>query len=67
MANTIFCAGYVQLADGRVLVAGGNNPGAGRHRADPHLRLAYRDRTRGPNMNAARWYPSVAALANGRR
>jgi hypothetical protein len=62
----IFCAGYVQLADGRVLVAGGNKSPAQDGIVQTHI-FDWRTETwtRGPDMNAARWYPSVAALANG--
>ena len=62
----IFCAGYVQLADGRVLVAGGNKSAAQDGIVQTHI-FDWRTETwtRGPNMNAARWYPSVAALGNG--
>ena len=62
----IFCAGYVQLADGRVLVAGGNKSQALDGIVQTHI-FDWRTETwtRGPNMNAGRWYPSVAALANG--
>ena len=62
----IFCAGYVQLADGRVLVAGGNKSQALDGIVQTHT-FDWRTETwsRGPDMNAARWYPSVAALANG--
>jgi hypothetical protein len=62
----IFCAGYVQLADGRVLVAGGNKSSAQDGIVQTHT-FDWRTETwtRGPDMNAARWYPSVAALANG--
>jgi hypothetical protein len=62
----IFCAGYVQLADGRVLVAGGNRSSAQDGIVQTHL-FDWRTETwaRGPDMSAARWYPSVAALGNG--
>jgi hypothetical protein len=62
----IFCAGYVQLADGRVLVAGGNKSKALDGIVQTHT-FDWRTETwsRGPDMIAARWYPSVAALANG--
>ena len=61
----IFCAGMAQLADGNVLVAGGN-----RNQALQGLRTTFifnwRTETwkRGPDMAAERWYPSVAALSN---
>ena len=62
----IFCAGYAQLADGRVLVAGGNKSQAQDGIVQTHT-FDWRTETwsRGPDMNAARWYPSVAALGNG--
>ncbi len=61
----IFCAGYVQLANGNVFVAGGN--------ADRNLAgirkthtFDWRSETwsRGPDMQDGRWYPSVAAMPN---
>lgn len=61
----IFCAGYVQLYNGNVLVAGGNTTG-GAGIVQTHLfDWKAETWTRGPDMAAARWYPSVAALANG--
>ncbi len=62
----IFCAGYAQLADGRVLVAGGNKNPQQDGIVQTHI-FDWRTETwsRGPDMNAARWYPGVAALSNG--
>ena len=62
----IFCAGFVQLADGRLFVAGGNKNPAYDGIVQTHI-FDWRTETwsRGPNMSAARWYPSVAALGNG--
>jgi hypothetical protein len=61
----IFCAGYTQLADGNVLVAGGNKDSALNGIVQTHI-FDWRAETwsRGPDMAAGRWYPSVAALGN---
>ena len=61
----IFCAGYIQLADGRVLVAGGNKNAAMDGIVQTHI-FDWRNETwsRGPDMAAGRWYPSLAALGN---
>ncbi|WP_223164256.1 galactose oxidase-like domain-containing protein [Nocardioides mesophilus] len=61
----IFCAGFTQLADGRVLVAGGNKDSSLNGIVQTHI-FDWRTETwiRGPDMAAGRWYPSVAALGN---
>ena len=61
----IFCAGYTQLADGRVLVAGGNKNAALDGIVQTHI-FDWRNETwtRGPDMASARWYPAVQALGN---
>lgn len=62
----IFCAGFVQLADGRIFVAGGN-----KNAALDGIRLTHifdwrtMQWTRGPDMAGERWYPSVNALMDG--
>ncbi|WP_270888226.1 LamG-like jellyroll fold domain-containing protein [Pedococcus sp. 5OH_020] len=62
----IFCAGFVQLSDGRVFVAGGNKDQALNGIRLTHIfdweTLTW---TRGPDMAGERWYPSVAALMDG--
>jgi hypothetical protein len=59
----IFCAGYIQLPDGRVLVASGNKNSAMHGIVQTHI-FNWQNETwsRAPNMAAGRWYPSVAAL-----
>lgn len=61
----IFCAGFVQLANGNVFVAGGN---ADRNLSGLRQTHTFDWRTetwsRGPDMQDGRWYPSVAALPN---
>ncbi|MGN9914646.1 galactose oxidase-like domain-containing protein [Phytohabitans sp. LJ34] len=64
--SNIFCAGFAHLGNGNILIAGGN--------ADANLAGTVRTYifhwqtetwTRGNDMAAARWYPSVAEMANG--
>ena len=64
--TNIFCAGFAHLSNGNILIAGGN--------ANAQLAGTVRTYvfnwqtetwTRGNDMAAARWYPSVAETANG--
>ncbi|GLW35515.1 galactose oxidase-like domain-containing protein [Actinoplanes regularis] len=64
--SNIFCAGFAHLSNGNILIAGGN--------ANAQLQGTVRTYvfdwqnetwTRGNDMAAARWYPSVAETANG--
>jgi hypothetical protein len=62
----IFCSGLAHLLDGRLFLAGGNkdqqlNGIVQTHLFDPASNLW----SLGPNMAAARWYPTVTALRNG--
>jgi Galactose oxidase-like, Early set domain/FG-GAP repeat len=61
----IFCAGYTQLANGNVLVVGGNKNSALDGIVQTHI-FNWQTETwsRGPDMAAARWYPAVQALGN---
>jgi len=64
----LFCAGSAHLWDGRILFAGGdggaagaNGPLANSNIYNPVSNTWHRTQ----NMNAPRWYSSVAALSNG--
>ncbi|GLW31142.1 galactose oxidase-like domain-containing protein [Actinoplanes regularis] len=64
--SNLFCAGFAHLGNGNILVAGGNANAA----LDGTVRTYVFDWrtetwTRGNDMAAARWYPSVAETANG--
>ena len=66
----IFCAGYTQLANGNVLVVGGNKNAALDGIVQTHIfdwrkeELGQQPWSRGPDMAAERWYPAVQALGN---
>lgn len=66
VGSNIFCAGFAHLSDGRILVAGGNANAALDGTVQTHL-FDWRTETwsRGRDMAAPRWYPSVAQTANG--
>ncbi|HJQ69171.1 MAG TPA: carbohydrate-binding protein [Blastocatellia bacterium] len=64
--TNVFCSGHSFLPDGRLLVAGGHHLESSK--GEPHTNIFdYRTNTwsRGPDMNAGRWYPSNCTLANG--
>jgi hypothetical protein len=62
----IFCAGFAHLPNGNVLVAGGNANANLQGIVQTHI-FNWQTETwsRGANMAAGRWYPSVASMANG--
>jgi hypothetical protein len=62
----IFCAGFTHLQNGNVLVAGGNKDSSLAGIVATHV-FNWQTETwsRGPDMAADRWYPSVAEMANG--
>src|SRR6185436_19750463 len=68
-----FCAGHAQLADGRLLVAGGtigyesaatNNTFSGSRRAYAFNAEASRYEAI-PSMTTGRWYPTLVSLGDG--
>ncbi|MCW2621276.1 MAG: putative galactose oxidase [Frankiales bacterium] len=62
----IFCAGFAHLPNGDVLVAGGNANADLDGTVTTHI-FHWRTEswTRGADMAAGRWYPSVTTMANG--
>ncbi len=64
--SNIFCAGFAHLANGNVLVAGGNADAALNGTVQTHIfNWQTETWTRGADMAGARWYPSVTEMANG--
>ena len=62
----LFCAGHSQLADGRILVAGGHDAssvGAANANIFDPVTLAW---SKLPNMAYRRWYPTNTTLPDGR-
>jgi hypothetical protein len=61
--SNIFCAGFVQLANGNVFVAGGNaDSGLNGIRRTHVFNWRTEAWSRGPDMQDGRWYPSVASM-----
>jgi hypothetical protein len=66
LGYNIFCAGFAHLPNGNVLVAGGNANASLAGIVQTHIFNWQTERwSRGPDMAAARWYPSVTSMANG--
>ena len=64
--TNIFCAGFAHLANGNILIAGGNANAQLAGTVRTHIfNWQTETWTRGNDMAAARWYPSVAETANG--
>jgi hypothetical protein len=61
----LFCAGHAQLADGRVLIAGGHIADFVGLARTSIYNPATNNWTPVPDMNAGRWYPTVTTLPNG--
>ncbi|GAA2511959.1 galactose oxidase-like domain-containing protein [Winogradskya humida] len=64
--SNIFCAGFAHLTNGNILVAGGNASAQLDGTVQTHV-FDWQKETwsRGKDMAAPRWYPSVAETANG--
>jgi hypothetical protein len=61
----LFCSGHAYLGDGRLFFAGGHISNSVGLPNSSTYDAASDVWTRGPNMNAGRWYPTVTTLANG--
>jgi len=62
----IFCSAVVTLADGRVMVVGGSDPGTHSIKAVTVFDPASSTWTRAADMNMARWYATATELGDGR-
>jgi galactose oxidase-like protein/ricin-type beta-trefoil lectin protein len=64
--TNLFCAGFAHLANGNILVAGGNANAQLDGTVTTYVfNWQTETWTRGKDMTVARWYPSVAETANG--
>ena len=64
--RNLFCAGHIQLADGRTLIVGGN-VSADSGLADTTLfNPTNNTYFRGQDMSVTRWYPTATELPDGR-
>ena len=66
LGYNIFCSGFAHLMDGSLFIAGGNKDQQLNGLVNTtYFNPATNQWSQGPNMAAARWYPTVTALNNG--
>ena len=67
--SDLFCSGHTMLADGRIMIAGGNRSFPYNDGTGPPIVAFYNWQTdtwtRGTDMEVGRWYPTAVTLANG--
>jgi NPCBM/NEW2 domain/Domain of unknown function (DUF1929)/Glyoxal oxidase N-terminus len=67
-SSDLFCSGFTTIADGRLLVSGGNlGSSSGFYPGSLHTNFytpSSATWTRGPDMTEGRWYPTVINLPN---
>jgi len=64
--TNMFCSGHCQLADGRIIVAGGHIAGHVGLRDTNLFNPTTRSWTKVAPMSVGRWYPTTTTLADGR-
>jgi len=64
--RNLFCAGHITLTDGRLLVAGGHIQAYEGTKDTNLFTPSTNTWARGSDMAAARWYPTVTGLPDGR-
>jgi cytochrome oxidase Cu insertion factor (SCO1/SenC/PrrC family) len=63
---SVFCSGHAFLPDGKLLVAGGHHYQDGNgEKTVTFFDSTNNQWTKGPDMNAGRWYPTACTLSNG--
>lgn len=63
---SVFCSGHAFLPDGKLLVAGGHHYQDGNgEKTVTFFDSTSNQWTKGPDMNAGRWYPTACTLSNG--
>jgi fibronectin type 3 domain-containing protein len=65
-SRNLFCSGHTQIAGGKTLIVGGHVSANNGIKDTTIFDPASNSWTRGPDMAAARWYPTATELPDGR-
>ena len=65
-ARNLFCSGHTQIAGGKTLIVGGHVSANNGIKDTTIFDPSNNSWTRGPDMAAARWYPTATQLSDGR-